>query len=226
MSFGDKAFYVVLFGPPGAGKGTQTKFISKTLQLSSIATGDIFRKNLKKDTELGQIARKYLSKGELVPDDITITMVRDTLTQPEYAKGVILDGFPRTLNQAEALTSMMSELEGRLEVIFIEVPEDVLVARISGRLLCRKCEKVYHRLFNPPPPLVKCEKGGECELYQRDDDKVDIVSNRIRIYNEQTMPLIEYFNQQGVLMVVDGTKQINEVTADILSSLTEDVGPT
>ena len=224
MSFGDKAKYVVLFGPPGAGKGTQTKVVSSELSLPSVATGDIFRSHLKNNTELGQVARQYLEKGELVPDDITIQMVRDTLKQPSYDRGVILDGFPRTIVQADALIRIIDEIHGRLQVIFIRVPAEVLIERTAGRILCRKCGKVYHKILNPPPaPPVPCEKGGECDFYERDDDEVQIVANRFRVYNDQTMPLIEYFDQKGFLTVVNGTRSIEEVSADILKILREDV---
>lgn len=226
MSFGNKARYVVLFGPPGAGKGTQAKIVSEKLNLKSISTGDIFRSHLKNETPLGQLAGKYLSKGELVPDDVTINMVRDTLEKPAYDGGAILDGFPRTLEQAKALIRMMDEIDGKLQVVFIRVPAEVLVERITGRLMCRKCGKVYHKIFNPPPETPEpCEKGGTCEFYERDDDEVAIVSNRIRVYNEQTMPLIEYFDQHGLLAVVNGTRSIEEVTADIMKSLLEDASP-
>lgn len=225
MNFGDKPKYVVLFGPPGAGKGTQAQIISNELGLPSIATGDMLRAHLQNETELGKIAKEYLAKGELVPDDVTIEMVRDALVQPRCTRGVILDGFPRTVEQAEALTDMVREFSGWLQVIFIKVPEEVLVARITGRVLCRKCGKVYHRIFNPPPPPpVLCEKGGECDFYTRDDDEVEIVSNRIRVYHAQTMPLVEYFDRHGYLMVVDGTRGIEDVTADILQHLREDTG--
>lgn len=226
MSFGNKARYVVLFGPPGAGKGTQAKIVSEKLKLSSISTGDIFRSHLKNETALGRLAGKYLAKGELVPDDVTINMVRDTLVQPEYDHGAILDGFPRTIEQAEALIDMMDAIDGRLQVVFIKVPAEVLVERITGRLMCRNCGKVYHRIFNPPPvPPEPCEKGGECDFYERDDDEVAIVSNRIRVYNEQTMPLIEFFDQHGLLTIVNGTRSIEEVTADTMKSLLEDANP-
>lgn len=226
MSFGNKARYVVLFGPPGAGKGTQAKIVSEKLNLPSISTGDIFRSHLKNETALGQLAGQYLSEGELVPDDVTINMVRVTLEGPEYDGGVILDGFPRTIEQAEALIDIMGEIDGRLQVVFIRVPAEVLVERITGRLMCRKCGRVYHKIFNPPPePPVPCEKGGACEFYERDDDEVAIVSNRIRVYNEQTMPLIEFFDQHGLLTVVNGTRSIEEVTADIMKSLLEGANP-
>lgn len=226
MSFGNKARYVVLFGPPGAGKGTQAKIVSEKLNLTSISTGDIFRSHLKNQTPLGKLAGIYLEKGELVPDDVTINMVRHTLEKPAYERGAILDGFPRTLEQAEALIRMMDEMLGRLQVVFIKVPEEVLVERITGRLMCRKCGKVYHKIFNPPPePPVPCEKGGECDFFERDDDEVRIVSNRIRVYNEQTMPLIEFFDRKGLLTVVNGTRSIEEVTADVMKSLLEGANP-
>ena len=224
MSFGNKAKFVVLFGPPGAGKGTQAKIISKSLGLPIIATGDIFRAHLENNTDLGQLASTFLSKGELVPDDVTINMVRRTLESPDFKNGVVLDGFPRTLVQADALIRIVEDLSAELQVIFVQVPERVLVERITGRIMCRKCGRVYHRVFNPPPSSpIPCDKGGECDFYERDDDEVAIVSNRIRVYNEQTMPLIEFYRKQGRLVIVDGDRGINKVTEDILSSLVEDV---
>ncbi len=211
--------YIILFGPPGAGKGTQTKIISEQLSLPGVSTGEIFRSQMEQRTPLGQQARSYLEDGELVPDDVTIGMVRETLAQEAYSAGVILDGFPRTLDQAEALGEIAESYDADLRVVFIKVPERELVERLSGRILCRKCGRVYHKKFNPPDDPQACEKGGTCELYQRDDDRVEIVTNRIRVYNEQTMPLLAYFRDRGDLSVVDGTQEIECVTADLLAVL-------
>ncbi len=216
--------YLVLFGPPGAGKGTQAKIASDTFGLPIVATGDIFRSNLKNRTPLGLVVEKYLAAGDLVPDDVTIEMVRETLASPHCSEGVILDGFPRTIEQADRFIEMVTGFNGRLQVVFIKVPEPVLVDRIAGRLVCRKCGKVYHKSFNPPPvPPADCEAGGVHDLFQREDDSVELVLKRIRVYNEQTMPLIEYFGKRGYLVVVDGTLGIEPVTAAILQGLVEDV---
>ena len=216
--------YFVLFGPPGAGKGTQAQIVSESFSLPIVATGDIFRSNLKNRTPLGLLVEKYLAAGDLVPDDVTIKMVRETLKMPRCSDGVILDGFPRTIEQAEAFIDMVEGFNGRLQVVFIKVPEPVLVDRIAGRLICRKCGKVYHKSFNPPAePPEPCDAGGEHDLFQREDDRVEIVSNRIRIYSEQTMPLIQYFDDRGYLVVVDGTMSIEQVTAAIMQGLVEDV---
>lgn len=220
-----KARYIVLFGPPGVGKGTQTKIVSDAVSLPSVSTGDIFRANLSANTELGQAAKQYLSAGELVPDDVTIKMVREYLEQPGYSKGVILDGFPRTLDQAEALIQMAVEFDARLNVIFIKVPEEIIVERISGRVICKDCGQVFHRKFNPPPsPPGNCEFGGQCDFYQRDDDRAEIVSNRILVYHEQTMPLLKFFEKKGLLDVLDGTQAIEDVTRNVLEILSEKTG--
>lgn len=222
MEAGEKARYIVLFGPPGAGKGTQAKNVSKALDLPSVSTGEVFRWNLNNKTELGRSVEEFLSKGELVPDDLTIRMVRDTLDKPCYAKGVILDGFPRTLEQAAALAAIVSENDGRLQVIFIKVDENVLVERIMGRVVCRKCGKVYHRKYNPPPsPQAPCKAGGMHDLEQRKDDEEEIITNRIRVYNNQTAPLIDYFERGAYLTVVDGCLTIEEVSGAILDGLLE-----
>jgi adenylate kinase len=216
--------YFVLFGPPGAGKGTQAKIISDSSGLPIVATGDIFRSNLKNRTPLGLVVEQYLAAGDLVPDDVTVKMVRETLASSDCSEGVILDGFPRTIEQADRFIDMVEGFNGRLQVVFIKVPEPVLVDRIAGRLVCRKCGKVYHKSFNPPPePMAACEAGGVHDLFQREDDSVELVSKRIQVYNDQTMPLIEYFAQRGYLVIVDGTLGIDEVSASIMRGLVEDV---
>jgi adenylate kinase len=211
--------YVVLLGPPGAGKGTQAQVISERMGLAHISSGDIFRENLKAQTELGRLARGFMDRGELVPDDVTIAMIRERLSRPDCQPGALLDGFPRTPAQAQALTEMLADFHGRVDVVpYINVPEPVLVERLTGRWTCRAQGHVYHEKFNPPGVPGRCDVDGS-ELYQREDDKAETVKNRIRVYLDQTLPLIAYFREQGVLVEVDGTQPIEQVTAHMLAVL-------
>lgn len=211
--------YIVLLGPPGAGKGTQAAAITTRLGLPHISSGDIFRENLKQKTELGQVAEQYMNRGELVPDDVTIRMIRQRLERPDCPKGALLDGFPRTPAQAEALGQMLAELAGGVNAVpYINVPEQVLIERLTGRWTCRQAGHVYHEKFNPPQKPGLCDVDGS-ELYQRDDDKAETVTRRIRVYLEQTKPLIEYYRGQGLLIEVDGRQDIEKVTADLLAAL-------
>ncbi len=210
--------YIVLLGPPGAGKGTQAEVISDSLKLAHISSGDIFRENLKNETELGKLAQGYMNRGELVPDDVTIAMIRERLTRPDCANGAVLDGFPRTPAQATALEGMLKELDGTVRSVpYINVPSEVLVARLSGRWTCQQGH-VYHVVFNPPQVTGKCDVDG-LELYQREDDQPATVERRIRVYLEQTSPLIEYYRERGLLREVDGTQAIDQVTADLLAAI-------
>ncbi len=211
--------YVVLVGPPGAGKGTQAQAISAKLGLPHISSGDIFRENLKLQTELGQQAAAYMNRGELVPDDLTIAMIQERLSRPDCAPGALLDGFPRTPAQAEALNEMLGKFNGSVNAVpYINVPEAVLVERLTGRWTCRAAGHVYHEKFNPPQALGVCDVDGS-ELYQREDDKAETVTRRIRVYLEQTAPLIAYYQAAGVLMEVDGTQPIEQVTVDLLAAI-------
>jgi adenylate kinase len=211
--------YIVLLGPPGAGKGTQAAAISARLNLPHISSGDIFRENLKNQTELGKMAAVYINKGELVPDDVTIAMIKDRLSRPDCANGALLDGFPRTPAQADALAAMLAEIGGQVEhVPYICVPEDVLIQRLSGRWTCLQAGHVFHEKYNPPKQAGVCDFDGS-ELYQREDDKTETVKRRIRVYSEQTEALIDYYQQHGVLVEVDGKKQIEQVTKDLLVAL-------
>jgi len=211
--------FIVLLGPPGAGKGTQAEAISKMLHLPHISSGDIFRENLKNKTELGIMAAVFINKGELVPDDVTIAMIRGRLSLPDCQNGALLDGFPRTPPQAEALSAMLSSLNGIvISVPYIHVPEDVLVERLAGRWTCRATGHVFHEKYNPPREPGKCDFDGS-ELYQREDDKAETVKRRIRVYLEQTQPLIDFYRHHGVLAEVDGTMSIEQVTEDILSAI-------
>jgi adenylate kinase len=210
-------WFIVLLGPPGAGKGTQAEAISGKLNLPHISSGDIFRENLKKQTELGKLAAEYINKGELVPDDVTIAMVRDRLSHSDCQAGALLDGFPRTPAQAEALASMLVSINGQVKLVpYICVPEEVLIDRLTGRWTCREEGHIFHEKYNPPQKAGRCDFDGS-ELYQREDDKAETVKRRIRVYLEQTQPLIEYYRQRGVLAEVDGKKPIEQVTLDLLA---------
>ncbi len=213
--------YIVLLGPPGAGKGTQAKVISEKMNLPHISSGDIFRENIKNQTELGKLARGYMDKGELVPDDVTIAMIKDRLTRPDCSAGALLDGFPRTPAQAEALSDMLKSLDGRvIAVPYISVPEADLIERLAGRWTCRASGHVFHQKFNPPQKAGQCDFDGS-ELYQRDDDKAETVTRRIRVYMEQTTPLVEFYQAAGLLREVDGRNPIEAVTASMLAILAE-----
>ena len=213
------ARYYVLLGPPGAGKGTQAKIIAEKLNLVHISSGDIFRENLGKQTELGKQAQGYINRGELVPDGLTINMIRDRLQKPDCENGVILDGFPRTPAQAEALRKMLNETgEEVLGVPYISVPADVLIERLSGRWSCKQNGHVYHLKYNPPKVAGICDIDGS-ELYQREDDKSETVLKRIEVYLSQTAPLIVYYKEQGKLLEVDGTQDIANVSDQLLKAL-------
>ena len=214
--------FIVLLGAPGAGKGTQAKILAHRTGLPQISTGDIFREHLNQQTELGKLAQQYMSKGELVPDDVTVAMVRERLARPDCKRGAILDGFPRTPAQAEALDAMLAEMGGKVGVVpFIQVPEDDLVERLSGRLICRAQGHIFHKKFNPPKVEGVCDYDGS-ELYQREDDRPDVVRHRIQVYLEQTMPLVAYYRERGVLAEIDGTQPIEKVTEAIWSVLPEE----
>lgn len=211
--------YIVLLGPPGAGKGTQAEIISEKYHLAHISSGDLFRENLKKQTELGKLAQGYMNRGELVPDDVTIAMVRDRLTKEDCAQGALLDGFPRTPAQAEALDRMLKEFGGTVDCVpYIAVPSEILIERLSGRWTCRAEGHVYHQKFNPSKVAGKCDVDGS-ELYQREDDQPATVERRIRVYAEQTAPLIAYYHKAGKLAEVDGTLSIELVSQKILKAI-------
>jgi adenylate kinase len=211
--------FIILLGPPGAGKGTQAQVISTELGLPHVSSGDIFRENLKNQTELGRLAKGYMDRGELVPDDLTISMIRERLSRPDAAPGALLDGFPRTPAQAEALSTMLAGFDGKVNAVpYINVPDAVLIERLTGRWTCRAQGHIFHEKFSPPKQAGICDNDGS-ELYQRDDDKAETVMHRIRVYLEQTMPLIQYYQQRGVLLEVDGTQSIEKVSADLLAGL-------
>lgn len=216
---GGEPLYLVLLGAPGAGKGTQAALLVEALGLHHVASGDLFREHLKNETALGRLAKTYIDTGELVPDDVTIGMVRERLRQPDCAKGAILDGFPRTIPQAEALDEVLIELGGCLRVVpYVRVSEDVLLARLAGRWTCKNCGAVFHELFNSPRLESVCDECGS-ELYQRTDDTPETQRRRIEVYFEQTSPLIEYCRQRGLLVEVDGERSVEEVQAALLEAI-------
>jgi adenylate kinase len=211
----EKATYIVMLGPPGAGKGTQAKIIAEELGLVHISTGDLFRENLANETELGKLAASFMNKGELVPDDVTIAMVEERLSRPDCQLGAVLDGFPRTPAQAEALDALLAKIGGRVDLVpFIHVPNETLVERLSGRWMS-KAGRVYHALYNPPKIKWIDDIDGS-ELYQREDDKPETVAHRIEVYYLQTSPLIEYYREAGTLVQIDGTQAIDKVTEELL----------
>jgi adenylate kinase len=213
------ATFIVLLGPPGVGKGTQAKILSERSGLAHISSGDLFRENLKNQTELGKLAQTYMTKGELVPDDVTVAMIRERLSRPDCKDGAILDGFPRTPAQADALENMLHEFNGQVDLVpFITADGDVLVERLSGRWTCRANGHVFNEKFNPEKVRGICDFDGS-ELYQRDDDKVETVKRRIDVYLAQTSPLIEYYRNHGKLVEIDGTQGIEQVTENLLQAV-------
>lgn len=213
------AAYLVLLGPPGAGKGTQAKRVSQDLGLLHISSGDIFRENLKNQTELGALARGYIDQGLLVPDEVTIAMIRERLARPDAAAGAVLDGFPRNQPQAEALDRMLEELGGKVDAVaVIRVSTEVLMRRLAGRLTCRANGHIYHEDFNPPRVPGVCDFDGS-ELYRRSDDEQAAVLRRLAVYWEETEPLLAYYCRRGLAFEVDGDQPVERVTADLLAGL-------
>lgn len=211
--------YIVLLGPPGAGKGTQAEILAKKTSLAHVSSGDLFRENLKNQTDLGKLAQSYMHKGELVPDDVTINMIRERISRQDCEAGAILDGFPRTPAQADALEIMLMGFKGEVNLVpYITAAEQTLVERTSGRWTCRAHGHIYHEKFNPPKQSGICDVDGS-EVYQRDDDKVETVTKRIRVYLEQTMPLVDYYRKAGKLVEIDGTQAVEQVTKELLSAL-------
>lgn len=210
---------IVLIGAPGSGKGTQAEKLSKRLGLPHIASGDLFRENLKNETELGKLAKTYMDRGELVPDDVTEAMIRERLSRSDTREGFILDGFPRTLPQAEALTEIMNSMRRQLDgVLYVKVSDEEIVKRLSGRIICRECQFPFHKIYNPfkTCPYNKCE--GQY-LYQRDDDKPETVRARLKTFYKQTAPLVDYYEKAGLLIKVDGEGDLPEVTERMMAAV-------
>jgi adenylate kinase len=213
------ATYIVLLGPPGVGKGTQAEILAEQTGLVHVSSGELFRENIKNKTELGTLAESFIHKGELVPDDLTIAMVKDRILRPDCETGAILDGFPRTPVQAEATIAMLSEIGQKLTAVpYIIVPPEVIIERLSGRWTCREAGHIFHFKFNPPTQKGVCDVDGS-ELYQRDDDKIETVKHRIQVYIDRTSPLVEYYRSQGLLVEVRGDQAIEKVTQDLLDAL-------
>ncbi len=210
---------IVLLGPPGVGKGTQASNIVKKYNIPHISTGDIFRANIKEGTELGITAKGYMDKGLLVPDDLVVSIVKDRLTKDDCANGYLLDGFPRTVEQAQALDRELDKMSIKLDkVVNIDADKDVLINRAIGRRICRTCGATYHVNNNPPKEDGICDLDGG-ELYQRDDDTVETVTTRIQVYQDQTQPLIDYYRNQGLILDIDGTKAIEDILNTIIDAL-------
>ena len=237
--------YIIMIGAPGAGKGTQADILSQEMNLPHIASGDLFRQALEERTEVGLLAKSYMDKGELVPDEITIKMILERINQPDCASGFLLDGFPRTLEQAEVLDKALTEQEKSIDkAIYIEVPHEELVKRLSGRWLCRTCQTPYHTISSPPrlpknsrlpspggqvfgeqaKTPGKCDKCGG-ELYQRSDDREETVKERLSIFFAQTAPILDYYKKQNRLIRVNGDLGIQEVAREIISALKAPMSP-
>lgn len=211
--------YIILLGAPGAGKGTQAVMLAEKTGLLQVASGDLFRKALAEQTELGKKAKVYMDKGQLVPNEITIQMVLERLSKPDTAKGAVLDGFPRTLDQARALDEAMGKQGTSIDkVIYIKVNEEELLKRLGGRWICRKCQAPYHEVDSPPKVKGVCDRCGG-ELYQRDDDKPETVKNRLKVYFAETAPLIDYYTKAGKLVEIDGLGTTADVNGRIMSAL-------
>lgn len=211
----EKPIYLIFLGPPMSGKGTQAARLSRQLGIPQVSSGDLFRDNIKNQTKLGLEAKTYIDRGDLVPDEVTIGMVAQRLNQPDCAGGALLDGFPRTIPQAEELDRILSELGTTLTgVLSVAVPEDVLVERASGRRICRTCGKSYHLSFNPPQEEGICDLNGG-ELYQRRDDLPETVRQRLAVYQKQTSPLSAYYQERGILTEINGDQAIADVGDDI-----------
>lgn len=213
---------LILMGPPGAGKGTQAAMLVERLEVPHISTGDMFRKAIKDGTELGRQAKAYMDKGQLVPDEVTVGIVRERLGEPDCEKGFLLDGFPRTVVQAEKLEGILAELKMKLDaVVNINVPRERLVARLTGRRVCKACGATYHVEFNPPIREGTCDSCGG-ELIQRSDDTRETVENRLDVYLKQTEPLISYYREKGLLKEIDGDQPVRDVLIAIGHSLGRD----
>ena len=209
---------IILMGPPGSGKGTQSSFVASLLQVNSVSSGDLFRENLANNTELGKLAKTYMDQGKYVPDDVTINMVLSWIENPVNSGGFILDGFPRTLSQAQALDDRLSEKGGIDKVILFKVPELELIKRLSGRILCRKCQTPYHKEFSLPTNDGTCDKCGG-DLFQRDDDSEVVVKERLKVYRQETDPVVERYKEIGNILEIDGSLPIGLVEKSLREAL-------
>ncbi len=211
--------HIIILGAPGAGKGTQADIISKELELPHVSSGDLFRRELEEESEIGLAAKSYMEKGLLVPDDITIRMILERLSETDCVQGCVLDGFPRNLDQARVMDEALDRLNRRIDrAIYIEVPEAELIRRLSGRWLCRVCQTPYHEVSSPPGKPGTCDRCGGA-LYQRPDDREETIRERLGVFFAETAPLLEHYEQQGKLIRVNGNLGIDEVAGEIVSSL-------
>ncbi|WP_322798338.1 adenylate kinase [Thermoflexus sp.] len=210
---------LILLGPPGAGKGTQAKILSQRLGIPHVASGDLFRDHLYRQSPLGQLARQYMDRGELVPDEVTIGMIQERLEQEDCRNGVILDGFPRTPAQARALDGLLAGMGRSITaVLYIRVRDELLLRRLAGRWTCRMCGAVYHVEFNPPRVPGRCDLDGG-PLYQREDDTEEVQRRRIQVYQEQTAPLVSFYRERGLLVEIEGERPISEVTEALIRAI-------
>ena len=211
--------YIIILGPPGAGKGAQAATLSQEMNLPHVASGDLFRKALEERTELGLLAEKYMEEGKLVPDEITIKMILERVNQPDCISGCLFDGFPRTLEQAEALDKALADQGKNIDkAVYIDVPDKELIKRLSGRWICRNCQTPYHVVSSPPKVQGKCDKCGS-ELYQRPDDTEETVRERLKVFSSQTMPILDHYRKQNKLAKVNGNLGIQGVAKEIISVL-------
>lgn len=214
---------LILMGLPGAGKGTQAERIIDGYGIPHISTGDMFRAAMKNQTALGLEAKSYIDKGELVPDEVTNGIVKERLAEPDTDKGFLLDGFPRTIEQAEALDTMLKELDKKIDaVIDIHVEEDVLIERLAGRFMCKNCGATYHKIFNPPTEEGTCDRCGGHEFYQREDDKPETVKNRLTVNIKSSAPILAYYKEKNVLHTIDGNREIDDVFVDVKAIIDKD----
>jgi adenylate kinase len=214
-----KGARVVLLGPPGAGKGTQAKLLQDEFGACQISTGDILRKAVAEQTTLGKEAAEYINRGALVPDDVIVNLVAERLKEPDCEKGFILDGFPRTIPQAQGLDRILKTMELSLNgVLSVQVPESIVIERLAGRRTCRSCGALSHMVFNPPKKAGVCDRCGG-ELYQRDDDREETIANRLKVYEKQTAPLANYYRERGLLREIDGVGEVNDIRARVTKAL-------
>ncbi len=211
--------YIILLGPPGAGKGTQAEMLRERLGLAHVSSGDLFRENVSKGTPLGKLAKSYMDRGELVPDDVTVQMVMERIARPDSARGVVFDGFPRNEAQAKALDEALAKEHKKISAVpHVQVGDEKLVERLSSRWICPIDGAVYNTMTNPPRVAGRCDKDN-AELYQRDDDKPETVRRRLQVYHTQTKPLIDYYRSKGLLREVNGEQNIETVQADLVKAI-------
>lgn len=214
---------VVLLGPPGAGKGTQARLLQEEFAACQISTGDILRKAVAEQTPLGKEAAQYINRGALVPDDVIVNLVAERLKEQDCEKGFILDGFPRTIPQAQNLDVILKTMGLNLNrVLSVEVPGSIIIERLGGRRTCKSCGALWHMVFNPPKKDGVCDRCGG-ELYQRDDDREETIANRLRVYDKQTAPLVDYYRERGLLREIDGVGEVNEIRARVTKALGDEV---